>query len=500
MSENEPRHEQRLKRGPAQVIQEAYGAPHITAETANFPYHLAAHRAHVVMLIETGIIPKDSVAILRALDDLESKGADAIPLLPELNDLFTCTEVYLVHTLGDAMGGRLHTGRSRNDLFMGLERMADRDAINRVIEDVLALQSILLERAEEHADIVIPGYTHHSQQAQPITFGHFLLGHHDILQRDIERLEAAYSRTNRSPFGGAALAGTGFPIDRERVAELLGFDGLVEHTADACGSRDFQLEIAAALAIIGSNLGRMVESLILYTSSEFGYVELADEFASISSIMPQKKNPVSLEIVEAFGARSIGHLSSILSILKSSTLGMSRETGHCDGELAALVRDTTWALKISSGAVATLRVRLDRATACLEVGLSTVTELADMLVRKRGLSFRQAHKVVGKAVAIVVDSNVGHEGIASDLINKIGRELLGLELNVSNADVREALDPRLNVDVRATRGGPAPREVRRMVQLRREWARGNWVNLENRCAALQDADRRLRSAVAALAG
>jgi argininosuccinate lyase len=309
MSATPERHEQRLRRDPSPLIQQAYGAPHIAADMANFHHHLAANRAHVVMLVECGIVRRaDGAALLRALDDLEARGVESVAIRPELNDLFTCTEVQIVKKLGDEVGGRLHTGRSRNDLFLALERMVDREAINRVAEELLALRDTLLRRAREHADTVFPGYTHHSQQAQPITFGHFLLSHHDALARDLERMESAYKRINCCPLGGAALAGTGFQINRERLAEFLGFDGPVENTADGCGARDFQLELAAALAILGSNLGRLAESLILYTSSEFGYIELADEFASISSIMPQKKNPVSLEIVEAFGARSAGHL------------------------------------------------------------------------------------------------------------------------------------------------------------------------------------------------
>lgn len=500
MSETPQRHEQRLKRDPSPLIQQAYGAPHIAADKANFHNHIASNRAHTVMLVECGIIPAgDGAAILRALDGVEAGGVESIPVRPELNDLFTCTEVLLVRSLGDAVGGRLHTGRSRNDLFMGLERMADREAINRVVGELLTLRQTLLERAREHAHTVFPGYTHHSQQAQPITFGHFLLSHHDILQRDVQRLESAYTRTNRCPLGGAALAGTGFPIDRERVAELLGFDGLVENTGDASGGRDFQLELASALAIVGSNLGRLAESLILYTSSEFGYVELADEFASISSIMPQKKNPVSLEMVEAFGARSAGHLSSMLAILKSSTLGMSRETGYCDGELTAIVSDVTWAIKITNGVVSTLRVFPERALSALAEGQSSATELADMLVRKQGISFRQAHNVVGKVVATVVQRTEDRT-ITAALVNQIAADLLGLQLNLTDAEVSEALDPRTNVEVRSTRGGPAPAEVLRMVEDRLKQLEESRAHQEQRLAALREADRRLRAAATALEG
>jgi len=498
MTETSTRHEQRLKRDPSPLIQQAYAAPHINADKANFHHHLAAHRAHTVMLVERGIIPAaDGAAILRALRELEAAGVESVPIRPELNDLFTCTEVLLVASLGEAVGGRLHTGRSRNDLFMGLERMATREAVERIVAELLGLRQSLLERAREHAGTVFPGYTHHSQQAQPITFGHFLLGHHDVLCRDVDRLEAAYARTNQSPLGGAALAGTGFPIDRDRVAELLGFDGLVENTADACGARDYQLEVASALAIVGSNLGRLAESLILYTASEFGYVELADEFASISSIMPQKKNPVSLEIVEAFGARSAGHLASLLAILKSCTLGMSRETGYCDGELAAILSDITWAVKITNGAVATLQVFPERALRALAAGQSTATELADVLVRKHGLSFRQAHNVLGKAVATIVE-HAADRRITADLVNQIALDLLAVRLNLTDAEVAEALDPRTNVEVRSTRGGPAPAEVRRMTEVRLRLLEESRARQAQRIEALRQADRRLRGAAAAI--
>jgi len=496
MSGPRERHEQRLKRDPSPVIQQAYGAPHIAADRNNFHHHLAANRAHVVMLVECQIIQQtDGAAILGALDGLEARGVDSVPIRPELNDLFTCTEVQIVKELGDAVGGRLHTGRSRNDLFLALERMADREAINRVVEELLKLQQSLLERAEEHAETVFPGYTHHSQQAQPITLGHFLLSHHDALTRDLQRLESAYTRINCCPLGGAALAGTGFPVDRERLATLLGFDGLVENTADGCGARDFQLELGAALAILGSNLGRVAESLILYTASEFGYVELADEFASISSIMPQKKNPVSLEIVEAFGARSAGHLSSMFAILKSCTLGNGREVAYCDGELAAIASDMTWALKITAGVIATLRVHPERALRGLTKGQSMTTELADMLVRKHGLSFRQAHNVVGKAVATVLETGA-ESSISASLVNQVAAELLNVRLSLVDAEVAQALDPKTNVEVRTTRGGPAPGEVRRMIEQRGKCLTQNRTAQSRRLAALHDADQRLRGAAA----
>jgi argininosuccinate lyase len=213
--------------------------------------------------------------------------------------------------------------------------------------------------------------------------------------------------------------------------------------------------------------------------------------------MPQKKNPVSLEIVEAFGARSAEHLASMFAVLKSCTLGNGREVGYCDGEVAAIVSDMAWALKITAGVVVTLRVYPERALRGLAKGQSMTTELADMLVRKHGLSFRQAHNVVGKAVATVVEGG-GEHPITAPLVNGIAAELLGCQLTVTDAEVAEALDPRTNVEIRTTRGGPAPAEVRRMAEGREKQLAGCRADHARRVAALRDADQRLRAAAAVL--
>ncbi len=339
---------------------------------------------------------------------------------------------------------------------------------------------VLLRRAGEHAETIVPGYTHHSQQAQPVTFGHFLLGHHDALARDLERLGAAAVRMDRCPLGAAALAGTGFPIDRERVAELLGFARVAEHTADACGSRDFQLEVAAAAAILLQTLSRLAESLILYTSSEFGFVELDDACASISSIMPQKKNPVALEIVEAQLARATGHLTTLFVALKSTTLGMSREQVYCDGEVEAVLSEARYAVRITARVLEGLTVDAGRALELVESSTSTTTELADALVRHHGLSFRQAHRVVGACVGRGAP-------IDASLVRAVAAELIDVELDVSEQQVHAALDAQAHVAARSTRGGPAPAEVRRMIGDREDALAAAVRELageeERRCAA-----------------
>lgn len=460
----EPGHYQnRLSSDPSLLIQEAYGSPHLAAEAPLLEHHLAAHRAHVVMLAERGIVAtSDAAAILSSLGHLEQAGSVELPLRPEFNDLFTCTDIYLIQTLGEAVGGRLHTGRSRNDFSLTLARIVTREALLGLSSSVVHLRSTLLALAVEHVDTIFPGYTHHSQQAQPVTFAHFLLAHQDGLGRDLERLEGAYERTNRCPMGGVALAGTGFPIDRERVAELLGFDSLVENTQDACGSRDFQLETAAAAVILCSTIGRLAESLILYTSAEFDYVELDDSHSSVSSVMPQKKNPVSLEIVEAMHARAAGGFTTMVTLLKSATLGNSRQTGYCDSELQGVLSTTSFAVRITDQALAGLRVKRDNALRAVADGMSTATELADRLVRKHGLPFRQAHRIVGLAVSRALASD--DRRLSAELVNQAAREVGGLELSIDEAFVTAALDPWQNVFARQSRGGPAPIEVWRMIE------------------------------------
>jgi argininosuccinate lyase len=492
----EPRHPDRLSSGPDPLIQELWGAPAIAGALPRLGTHVAAHRAHAVMLAETGILaPEHGVALLDALDQIEREGPAGIPVRPELNDLFTCTEMRLIELLGEEVGGRLHTGRSRNDFAMTIARLSLRMRLLELHDAVASLCSTLLARAGEHSRTIFPGYTHHSQQAQPVTFGHFLLGHHDAFVRDLERLSGVYERTNRSPLGGAALAGTGFPIDRERTAELLGFDGLVEHTADASGGRDFELEAASVTAIATSTAGRLAESLIVFTSSEFAYVELDDAAASISSIMPQKKNPVGLEMVEALHARAAGRLGTMFALIKSTTLGMSRETMYVEKELDDCLEAGIGAFRLLDLAVTGLRVDAERALASVAEGMSTTTELADTLVRAHGLAFHQAHRVVGRAVALAA---ARRSSLSLDVLESAAHEVLGRELGLDERTLTDALDPEANVVTRSTRGGPAPAEVERMISERRPSGAAARAWLDGRRAELAGAEARLRQAATSL--
>lgn len=485
-------HQERLARDPDPLVQEIYGRPHTEAEFPALPSHLDAHEAHVTMLAAAGIIdPRSAASLLEALGELRSS-PESLALRPELNDLFTCTEAHLVHRLGEDVGGRLHTGRSRNDLGMALARMSCRDMLLELAKANLELRRTLLERSVDDADVLFPGYTHHSQQAQPVTFGHFLLAHHDALGRDLKRVREAYETVNRSPLGGAALAGTSFPIDRGMEADLLGFDGIVENTIDASGSRDFQLQAVSAAATLCATIDRLAESLIIYSSSEFGYVELDDACASVSSIMPQKKNPVALEMVEALSARAIGRLSVLFLLMKSTTVGMSRELVYCDGETFAALTEAMQATRLTQRVLSGLSVDAERSRAAVVSGYSTATDLAELLVRDHALSFRQAHRVVGRAVAATVGSGVP---LSASILEAAGAEVLGRVLGLSEDEVAGATTPEAILASHDTVGGPNPAEVRRMAAEREAElvADEEWVN---RCeGALSAAGARRREAV-----
>jgi len=324
----------------------------------------------------------------------------------------------------------------------------------------------------------MPGYTHHSQQAQPITFGYFLLACWDAAARDVQRLTQAFATTNASPMGGGAIGATSFPIDRERVADLLAFDGLVENALDATGARDFALEAGAAYAIALSSMNRLTESLLLWNTAEFGMIELADQYCHISSIMPQKKNPVTLEIVraEAVNGREPGYAEE-----------MVLEAGERLVVLAPVLADV----------VSTLTVHPDRMLRRAREGFSTMTELADEIVRGTDLSFHQAYVLVSELVVRVHARGRTADTIRASDVDEVAERTLGRRLGLDDDSVRRALDPVEAVARRVVTGGPASSEVRRMLERRRKLQAQLHRGLEARRERLAGGVARLEAAVAA---
>ena len=427
------------------------------ADKRIFEADLLVDRAHLVMLKEQGLISSEVCScIIAALDDVNESD------LGRGEDVHEAIEAKVLAKVGPE-GGRMHMGRSRNDEVATCIRLALREEMLALMDEQLSLIQTLVNLAQMHIETIIPGFTH-TQHAQPTTLAHHLLAHADAYFRDLARIEDAYKRVNLSPLGAAAFASTGFPIDRLRTCQLLGFDGLVENSMDAVSTRDFILEILSDLAIMMVNLSRLAEELILWSTSEFGYLELDNLFASTSSIMPQKKNPDTAELARGKTGSVIGSLVSALVICKALPQSYNRDLQEATPHLW---RSMDWArstVRILDGCVSSLKFNLEKMEHSSGAGFSTATELADSLVRVTGMPFRTAHSIVGRVAAL---------GRRPDMrgLDAIAQEIAGFrasERGFSAADLERALDPKSNVALRANTGGPAPSETLRMVEVRRK--------------------------------
>ncbi|MEA2045775.1 MAG: argininosuccinate lyase [Euryarchaeota archaeon] len=420
-----------------------------------FEADLLVDRAHVVMLKEQGLIsPEEGTRIISALDRISESE------LGEGEDVHEAIEADLISRIGE-VGGRMHTGRSRNDEVATCIRIVLRDMMLSLMVELNSLTKTLLDLAGDHTETIVPGFTH-LQHAQPTTLAHHLLAHADALFRDGERLKDCYPRVNKSPLGAAAFASTGFEIDRDRTAELLGFEGLVENSMDAVSTRDFVLEVLADLSILMIDLSRMAEELILWSTSEFGYIELDDLFASTSSIMPQKKNPDTAELVRGKTGSIVGNLMAALTICKALPLSYNRDLQEVTPHLWQSLSLTRGAVRIMDGCIASARFETDRLEAGAGAGFSTATELADSLVRVTKTPFRTAHQIVGALAAS------GGTPAMEDL-DSAAEKIAGIrpsDMGFTTGMLEDALDPRKNVALRNRPGGPAPAETARMLEER----------------------------------
>jgi len=455
--------------------------------------------AHVVMLTRRGIIPaKDGARILQALKGIESEGYRALNPSPSLEDVHVAIETRLISLLTEDVGGKIHTGRSRNDEVATCLRLRLRADLSEVMTRLLDLAEVLLSLAEQNVDTVMPGYTH-TQHAQPVTLAHHLLAHLDALGRDFARLQGAYSRVNLSPLGAAALAGTGFPIDREMTASLLGFRGLVENSMDAVATRDFILETLAALAILSVNLSRFAEELVLWSSFEFAFVELPDAYTSTSSIMPQKKNPDVMELTRAKSGRVTGDLAAALMIVKALPLTYNMDLQDVTPRLWDGLDAVKATLPIVTGAVKAMRINRDLMAARVREDFSTVTELADTIFRETGLPFRTAHRIVGALVTEAVKAGRKPTELSARDLDAAAIQVVGRPLGLSDEVIRRALDPVRCVEVRRSKGGPSPEQVTRMLSERRglieTWKRGLKAQAEEIASARDRLDKEVEAAI-----
>lgn len=415
---------------------------------------LLVDMAHVLMLQEQGIIEASHArALLRELVRLYEEGLPEAVFDPDFEDIHAGIEAYLTGMIGTEAGGRLHVGRSRNDEVATCLRLRLRDELLALADEVVGLREALISTASDHVTSVMPGFTH-MQHAQPTTLAHHLLAYAAAFERDTARLFDAYGRVNRSPLGAAAFASTGYLISRESTAVRLGFSGLLVNSMDAVSARDFALETLAALAVLMTTASRLAEELVIWSSPLVGFVVLDDRYCSTSSIMPQKKNPDTLELLRARSASVSGELVAALGIVKGLPQAYNRDLQQLSPHLWRGVGETRSSVRILKGVVETARFMTERMAAEAGGGGSTATELADRLVREFGLPFRTAHHVVARAV---------REGrLDADGLEEAGRETGGLSLASRGLDqgwVEQALDPLESVLVRRNPGGPAPEAV-----------------------------------------
>ncbi len=415
---------------------------------------IAGSLAHAEMLAAQGILGgEDLAAIERGMARIgEEIEAGRFDWKLELEDVHLNIEARLTQLVGDA-GKRLHTGRSRNDQVATDVRLWLRDEIDAIAGLLASLQRALVDVAEPNAEVILPGFTH-LQVAQPVSFGHHLLAYVEMFARDAERMTDVRRRTNRLPLGAAALAGTGYPLDRERVARRLGFDGVCQNSLDAVSDRDFAIEFTAAATLCMVHVSRLSEELILWMSQSFGFIDLADRFCTGSSIMPQKKNPDVPELARGKTGRVVGHLVSLVTLMKGQPLAYNKDNQEDKEPLFDTVDTLKDTLRIFAELVGGITVKPEAMERAAKRGYATATDLADYLVKK-GLPFRDAHEVVAHAVKAAIAQGVDLGELPLSALQAFHPDI--------GEDVRAVLTLRGSLDARSVLGGTAPAQVRAQI-------------------------------------
>ncbi len=443
----------RFAEGPASVMREINAS--IPFDKRLWRQDIAGSKAHVAMLGAQGIVSvQDAETISHGLDQVAADfEANGVPEDLALEDIHMAVESRLAELIGP-VAGRLHTARSRNDQVATDFRLWVRDAIDAVSAGLMALQGALLSRAEEHVDAVMPGFTH-LQSAQPVTLGHHLMAYHAMIARDIGRFSDARRRLNQSPLGAAALAGTGFPIDRHATARSLGFDAPTHNSLDSVSDRDFAIEFLTAAVQCALHLSRLAEEMTLWASQPFGFIALPDAWSTGSSIMPQKRNPDAAELVRGHSGRIIGCMTALMVTMKGLPLAYSKDMQ--DDKPPVFEAYDLLALSIAAmgGMVESVTFRADRMRALAEAGFSTATDLADWLVREAEVPFREAHHITGRAVALAEENDCGLADLSLE-------QLRGIDARIA-AGVFDVLSVDASVASRTSYGGTAPSAVRQRI-------------------------------------
>jgi len=448
----------RYAAGPAEIMERINAS--IDFDRRLYAQDIAGSKAHCRMLVDCKIIAAaDGDAILSGLDAvLKDIEAGDFEFKTSLEDIHMNVEAALADRIGEA-AGRLHTGRSRNDQVATDFRLWVRDAIDMLDEQLQNLQRALIEKAEAHADTVMPGFTH-LQSAQPVTFGHHMLAYVEMTGRDRGRFADARKRVNESPLGAAALAGTAFPIDRHATAEALGFDRPLANSLDAVSSRDFTLEFLAAAAITATHISRLAEELVLWAAPQFGYIRLSDAFSTGSSIMPQKRNPDAAELARAKTGRILGAFTALTVVMKGLPLAYGKDMQEDKEPTFDATDSLSLAIAAMAGMIDDLEPNPDAMRASLKDGFPTATDIADWLVRELGLPFRTAHHATGRIVSLAEERGCQLEELPLDIMQTVESGI--------NEGIYSVLSVDASANSRTSFGGTAPDMVKAAAKTARE--------------------------------
>lgn len=443
----------RFAGGPSAVMREINAS--IPFDKALWRQDITASKAHVAMLAAQNIVSaEDARTIDGGLDTVAAEyEAQGVPEDWDLEDIHMTVEARLTELVGP-VAGRLHTARSRNDQVATDFRLWVREALERADAGLEMLQRALVTRAGEHADSIMPGFTH-LQTAQPVTLGHHLMAYYEMIRRDRSRLADARARMNESPLGSAALAGTGFPIDREATAQALGFEGPTRNSLDAVSDRDFAMDYLMAAAQCSLHLSRLAEEFVIWASQPFGFVRLPDALSTGSSIMPQKKNPDAAELVRGHAGRMVGAVTALMVTMKGLPLAYSKDMQDDKPPVFEAASLIDLSIAAMTGMVADATFQTERMRQAAELGYATATDLADWLVTQADIPFREAHHITGAAVKLAEQRGIALDALSLEDLQAIDARL--------DARVFDALSVDASVAARASYGGTAPDQVRAQV-------------------------------------
>lgn len=493
----------KIKKAPAAEAVKYLIRPAIQADLArSYNTILEVNKAHILMLAKTGIITQDTAKkLLAATLQIESeKDHPTFEINPDVEDLYFNLERYLIKLTGLEVGGQQHTARSRNDLFATEIRIDTRKVYLKLAQMFIDLRRAYLNLARANLETVMSGYTH-MQPSEPITFAHYLSGVSSALARDYDRYSHAWKCLNLCPLGGGSMGSTSFPIDREYTAKLMGFDGPVQNSLDCVASRDFVLEILTSLSQTAMTMSRTALDLYNWSTPEYGYIEVDDSCAVCSSIMPQKKNPFTLEHVKAKAAHMEGFMIGAYNTMKNVIFSHGRDTSvETPRYFYTALSEMEADFALLTVTIRTLSVRAKRMYECARRNFCTVTELANYLVRHDKVSFREAHEIIAHVVGTVNEAGLTAADIDRAAVNKVCEELYGFKTSLTDELIREALDPKRVAYEKTCLGGTAPAEVTRQLDLVEKQIQADEAELAARASQLEEArrllDEKVREAVA----